>query len=107
MRVAMVTAPGKTDIVEVADPTPGPRDVLIKMRACGICGSDAMYIAIGGIPPRQGRTPLGHEPAGEVLEVGSDVDGVKAGDHVVSTRWQHRAGSSETAARQALSPISC
>ena len=83
MRVAMVTAPGKTDIVEVPDPTPGPRDVLIKMRACGICGSDAMYIAIGGIPPRQGRTPLGHEPAGEVLEVGSDVDGIKVGDHVV------------------------
>ena len=83
MRVAMVTAPGKTDIVEVPDPTPEPRDVLIKMRACGICGSDAMYIAIGGIPPRQGRTPLGHEPAGEVLEVGSDVDGIKVGDHVV------------------------
>ena len=42
-----------------------------------------MYIAIGGIPPRQGRTPLGHEPAGEVIEVGSEVDGITVGDHVV------------------------
>ena len=62
---------------------PGPRDVLVRMRACGICGSDAIYIAIGGIPPRQGRTPLGHEPAGEVIEVGSEVDGISVGDHVV------------------------
>ena len=83
MRVSMVTGPGQTAVVEVPDPTPGPRDVLIRMRACGICGSDAMYIAIGGIPPRQGRTPLGHEPAGEVIEVGSEVDGVTVGDHVV------------------------
>jgi threonine dehydrogenase-like Zn-dependent dehydrogenase len=53
------------------------------MRACGICGSDAFYIAIGGIPPRQGCTPLGHEPAGEVVYVGAEVAGISAGDHVV------------------------
>jgi 2-desacetyl-2-hydroxyethyl bacteriochlorophyllide A dehydrogenase len=53
------------------------------MRACGICGSDSFYIAIGGIPPRQGATPLGHEPAGEVIEVGDRVEGIKPGDHVV------------------------
>jgi len=53
------------------------------MRACGICGSDAMFIAIGGLPPRQGQTPLGHEPAGEVVEVGSDVVAISVGDHVV------------------------
>jgi threonine dehydrogenase-like Zn-dependent dehydrogenase len=53
------------------------------MRACGICGSDAFYIAIGGVPPRQGSTPLGHEPAGEVAVVGSEVTGIAVGDHVV------------------------
>jgi threonine dehydrogenase-like Zn-dependent dehydrogenase len=53
------------------------------MRACGICGSDALYIAYGGIPPRQGATPLGHEPAGEVVEVGTQVHGISPGDHVV------------------------
>ena len=83
MKVSMVTAPGETQVVDVPKPTVGPADVLVKIRACGICGSDAFYIAIGGVPPRQGHTPLGHEPAGEVVEVGSDVTGIAVGDHVV------------------------
>jgi len=70
MRASIVTAPGQTQIVELPKPTPGRSDVLVKMRACGICGSDALYISLGGMPPRQGKMPLGHEPAGEVVEVG-------------------------------------
>ena len=38
---------------------------------------------MGGVPPRQGHTPLGHEPAGEVVEVGDDVTDISVGDHVV------------------------
>ncbi|OCB54696.1 theronine dehydrogenase [Mycobacterium malmoense] len=83
MKLAMVTGAGKAEIVDTDRPEVGPRDVLVRMRACGICGSDAFYIAIGGIPPRQGRMPLGHEPAGEVVEVGSGVTGLAVGDHVV------------------------
>lgn len=83
MKAAMVTGPGSAGVVEVPTPQPGPADVLVKMRACGICGSDAFYIDIGGIPPRRGRMPLGHEPAGEVVEVGAAVEGVAVGDHVV------------------------
>lgn len=83
MRQSMVTGPGQTEVVDVDKPTIGAQDVLVRIRACGICGSDAFYISIGGIPPRQGHTPLGHEPAGEVVEVGTDVTGVNVGDHVV------------------------
>jgi 2-desacetyl-2-hydroxyethyl bacteriochlorophyllide A dehydrogenase len=83
MRSVIVTGPGTTEVVEVPTPSAGPGDVLVRMRACGICGSDGYYVAIGGIPPRQGATPLGHEPAGEVVEVGSQVTGVRPGDHVV------------------------
>ena len=83
MRTALVVGPGQTEIVEAPEPIVGPRDVLVKMRACGICGSDTLYIALGGLPPRQGRMPLGHEPAGEVVEVGAEVTGISAGDHVV------------------------
>jgi 2-desacetyl-2-hydroxyethyl bacteriochlorophyllide A dehydrogenase len=64
-------------------PAIGPADVLVKMRACGICGSDALYISLGGLPPRQGKMPLGHEPAGEVAAVGDRVTGISVGDHVV------------------------
>ncbi len=81
MRASMVTAPGETRVVDVPKPTVGPNDALIRMRACGICGSDAFYISIGGL--RQGQTPLGHEPAGEVAEIGSAVTGIAVGDHVV------------------------
>lgn len=83
MKSVIVTAPGKTAVVEVAEPSFGPADVLVRMRACGICGSDGLYISVGGIPPRQGATPLGHEPAGEVVGVGADATGVEVGDHVV------------------------
>lgn len=79
----MVTGPGLNEVVEVPDPSVGPKDLLLKMKACGICASDAHYTAVGGIPPRVGATPLGHEPAGEVIEVGAEVTGVQVGDHVV------------------------
>lgn len=83
MKATMVTAPGETQVLDVPTPTVGPNDVLVKMRACGICGSDALYIAMGGIPPRQGHQPLGHEPAGEIVEIGSAVTGIAVGDHIV------------------------
>jgi L-iditol 2-dehydrogenase len=83
MKMAMVTGPGTTAVVEVPRPEVGAKDVLVRMRACGICGSDAFYISIGGVPPRHGRTPLGHEPAGEVVELGAEVVGIALGDHVV------------------------
>jgi 2-desacetyl-2-hydroxyethyl bacteriochlorophyllide A dehydrogenase len=83
MKTVIVTGPGTTEVKEVPTPSAGPKDVLVRMRASGICGSDSYYISIGGIPPRQGATPLGHEGAGEVVEVGAEVEGVTVGDHVV------------------------
>lgn len=83
MKASVVTGPDRAEVVEVERPGVGPRDVLVRMRACGICGSDAFYISIGGVPPRQGHTPLGHEPAGEVVGVGAEVTGLAVGDHVV------------------------
>jgi L-iditol 2-dehydrogenase len=83
MKVSTVTGQGTAELREAPQPEAGPRDVLVRMRACGICGSDAFYIAIGGIPPRLGSMPLGHEPAGEIVAVGSEVTGIAVGDHVV------------------------
>ncbi|GJC99245.1 alcohol dehydrogenase [Colletotrichum higginsianum] len=85
MRSIQVTAAGVASWVDIPKPEAGTRDVLLKIKACGICGSDAMYTDYGGIPPRQGCTPLGHEPAAEVVEVGKDITApdVEIGDHVV------------------------
>jgi 2-desacetyl-2-hydroxyethyl bacteriochlorophyllide A dehydrogenase len=83
VKASIVTGPGAAEVIDTPRPEIGPADVLVRMRACGVCGSDGFYITIGGIPPRQGHTPLGHEPAGEVVEVGADVTGIAVGDHVV------------------------
>jgi threonine dehydrogenase-like Zn-dependent dehydrogenase len=61
--------------------------VLVRVRACGICGTDAMFVQMGGVPfgpagkPRP--IPLGHEPAGQVVEAGKLVTGLRPGDLVV------------------------
>ena len=83
MRSVQVIAPSTNSWVDIETPKPGPSDVLLRVKACGICGSDALYSQVGGIPPRQGATPLGHEPAAEVAEIGAGVSGIQAGDHVV------------------------
>ena len=83
MKSVVVTGPDTTEVLDVERPAVGATDAVIRVRACGICGSDAFYIHIGGIPPRQGATPLGHEIAGEVVELGGDVTGLSIGDHVV------------------------
>jgi threonine dehydrogenase-like Zn-dependent dehydrogenase len=92
MRSVQVTGPGVAGWVEVDRPAVGPDDVLLEMKACGICGSDAFYIQHGGIPPRMGVTPLGHEPAAEVAEVGARVQGLQVGDHVVIDTMQFADG---------------
>lgn len=65
-------------------PTPGKSDVVVHVKACGICGSDLTYIKIGGIHRKpDGVTPLGHEAAGEIVAVGEAVRGVSVGQRVV------------------------
>ncbi|MFF5297451.1 zinc-dependent alcohol dehydrogenase [Paractinoplanes globisporus] len=83
MKSLVITAPGRTEMLDVEPPPAAEGDIVVRMKACGICGSDVFYTQIGGIPPRQGATPLGHEPAGEVVRVGPAVTGVSEGDHVV------------------------
>jgi threonine dehydrogenase-like Zn-dependent dehydrogenase len=61
----------------------GPQDVVLKMKACGICGSDLSYIKNGGIPTAGTLTALGHEGAGEVIEVGPEVEGLEVGQSVI------------------------
>lgn len=106
MRSVRVTGPDRVEWVEIAEPVVGPRDVLLAIRACGICGSDAMYAHVGGIPPRQGDTPLGHEPAGEIVEVGAEVSGFAVGDHVVVDTMRFTDGLLGSGGAQgALTPL--
>ena len=68
-------------IEEVELDPPGPGEVLVKIRAAGLCHSDLS--AINGDRPWPMPIVVGHEAAGEVVETGSAVTDLKAGDHVV------------------------
>jgi S-(hydroxymethyl)glutathione dehydrogenase / alcohol dehydrogenase len=67
--------------VELAEPRAG--EVLIRLHACGVCHTD-LYTASGADPSGYAPTVLGHEGAGVVEAVGSDVGSLAPGDHVVT-----------------------
>ncbi len=73
--------PDKNSVVikDIQDPDIGENDILVKMRACGICGSDLekVYGRYGVVSNR-----LGHEPAGEVIDIGDNIKDYKIGDKV-------------------------
>lgn len=81
MKALLLSEYKKLDVTEFDKPTVGPRDVLVQVRACGICGSDIHgYDGSSGrrIPP----LVMGHEAAGVVSEVGSEVQDFQPGDPV-------------------------
>jgi threonine dehydrogenase-like Zn-dependent dehydrogenase len=74
---------GKMRCDIVPDPTiEHPRDAIIKVTACAICGSD-LHIYDGVIPSMQHGDVLGHETMGEIVELGSETKNLKLGDRVV------------------------
>ncbi|MGY0023119.1 zinc-dependent alcohol dehydrogenase family protein [Streptomyces sp. cg35] len=80
MKAAIVESVGKVVVGEVPDPTPGPRDVVVEVAACGLCGTD-LHILQGEFAPTLPVVP-GHEFAGTVAEIGRDVTEVRVGDRV-------------------------
>lgn len=69
-------------IEEVPRPTPGPKDVLIKVAACGLCHTDLTYLH-GAPIPKAPPIILGHEPSGIVTEVGVEVKDIEPGQRVM------------------------
>ncbi|HEY0147951.1 MAG TPA: Zn-dependent alcohol dehydrogenase [Allosphingosinicella sp.] len=83
MKAAILHQPGTPLALEdVQIALPGPREILIRTRACGACHSDLHFID-GAYPTPLPALP-GHEAAGVVEAVGADVTAVKPGDHVVT-----------------------
>ncbi|MEZ5228358.1 MAG: alcohol dehydrogenase catalytic domain-containing protein [Acidimicrobiales bacterium] len=80
--VVLNSVPGQLDIQEVEIGEPGPREVLIKTVAAGLCHSDLHFME--GKYPYPCPAVLGHESAGVVEAVGSMVHYVQPGDHVIT-----------------------
>ncbi|TKD52849.1 Zn-dependent alcohol dehydrogenase [Sphingomonas baiyangensis] len=82
-KAAVLRQPGQPlSIEQVAIDKPGPREVLIRTAACGVCRSDLHFI--DGAVPHPLPTVPGHEAAGVVEAVGEGVSSVKPGDHVIT-----------------------
>lgn len=82
MKAAVLEAVKKITVrTDVPPPTIGPRDVLVRAKACGICGTD-VHIWEGDFFPTFPLIP-GHEVAGEVAEVGAEVHDLAVGDRVM------------------------
>ncbi len=70
------------EVTEVEKPTAGPGGLVFRVKACGICGSDLHAVEVPGL--LQKGSVLGHEYAGEVVEVGPGSDGWEVGDRLVA-----------------------
>lgn len=83
MKAAVLYEPKTALVIEdIQVSKPGPREVLIRTVACGVCRSDLHFIE-GSFPHPMPTVP-GHEAAGIVEAVGSDVARLKVGDHVIT-----------------------
>jgi L-iditol 2-dehydrogenase len=83
-RAAVMTKLEHIEIKELPEPEPGPMQAVVRIHAVGVCGSDTAYFKIGRIGDYvvDGPIVLGHEVAGEVAKIGSDVTNVAVGDRV-------------------------
>lgn len=81
MHALLLTAPSQLEFTEFPNPVPAPDEVLIRIRACGICGSD-LHGWDGSSGRRRPPLIMGHEAAGEIAAVGAAVRGWAVGDRV-------------------------
>lgn len=77
MRAAVTTEQHGFDIIEMPDPTPGPGELVIRVTACGVCGSD-----IKAQPFMPAGMVMGHELGGEIVAVGSDAGDWQEGTNI-------------------------
>jgi L-iditol 2-dehydrogenase len=82
MKAAIYPGEGKPIAIEsIADPQPGPGDLLIRVDRCGICGTD-LAMTKGGMWDFGSNAQFGHEYAGEVVAVGKEAEGWSVGDRI-------------------------
>ncbi|RMF91814.1 MAG: hypothetical protein D6736_04660, partial [Nitrospinota bacterium] len=88
MKAAVYRGPRDIRIEEIPQPVPAPDEIVVRVAACGICGSD-LHLYKLGLFPELGRVietgrVLGHELSGEVVAVGEEVSGIRVGDRVAA-----------------------
>ncbi len=83
MKAAVYYKKNDLRVMDIPAPEVSARDVLVKLRFCGVCGTDVhIFHGDGGAAPVPEGTVIGHEMSGVVEKVGADVKTVKVGDRV-------------------------
>jgi L-iditol 2-dehydrogenase len=82
MKAAVYQGPQKIELTDLRVPEPGPREVLVKVSGCGVCGTDA-HIYNGEISDAVPPVVIGHEITGTVELTGSAITSLKTGDEIV------------------------
>lgn len=78
LKAALVNSEGRLELADLEVPKIGKTEILVKMRACGVCGTDLEKLqGVRVTPP-----VLGHEVVGDIEEVGSEVTSYSRGDRV-------------------------
>ena len=88
MRAAVLTGILEIEIKELPIPEPRSGEVLIRVRAAGICGAE-LHAYMGTHPLRKPRVLMGHETAGDVVDIGKDVHRFAKGDRVTVFPLKH------------------
>ena len=84
MRALNIHGVGDVRLDPKVPPIAAAGDAIVRIRACGICGSDLSYIKRGGLGgPQGGVTPIGHEAAGEIVALGGEIAGLEVGQRVI------------------------
>lgn len=81
MKALLLTAPSRLELVDAPDPQPAADDVIVRVKACGICGSD-IHGWDGSTGRRRPPLIMGHEASGEIAVTGHAVSDWKRGDRV-------------------------
>ena len=81
MKAVVIEKPNQVSVKEVEDPVPKATEAVVKVEACGICGTD-IHVMRGEFAPTRYPIVPGHEFSGEVVAIGSDVSNLKVGDVV-------------------------
>jgi len=112
MRAWVVSEPGPISgsplaLVERPVPMPARGEVLVQVRACGVCRTD-LHLAEGELQPRHGRVVPGHEVVGEVVQLGEGANRFRPGDRIGIAWLRHTCGTCRwcRAGRENLCPES-
>ncbi len=85
MKAARIYGPGDIRVEQVPDPVINDDEILVKVHACGICGTDVHYYHTGDTSKNEKPLIPGHEFSGEIADIGINVKGLTIGDRVIGT----------------------